>query len=108
MFELKLMKALRALKEYSTINNADSMVSRSGANKAGSIGRKRGKGGAEIQDLLGIEDEGHSKLSDSQPLSMMDVVLQVWTGETPKPGDEGENNEKPEKNGLPFLRKGSK
>jgi len=57
-------------------NNPDSMHQRQSAAKAGQGGE--GKGGKDIQKMLGIEDEGPGTVDQKYPTKIMKLIMQSW------------------------------
>ena len=70
-----MIKKKKRLKEYNGALDTDSLWNRN-------TSVKRDYDGKTAQEILGLEDEGPGTLNKTQPMSMMDIVLNSWDGDS--------------------------
>jgi hypothetical protein len=93
--KIKKKKRLSEKTGFDPIANADSVWSRASAS------RKSGKSGKDLQQILNIEDDGPDRrLHTSEPLKMMDLVLQDWEGDQANGDDPAEDETDEEESGM--------
>lgn len=95
----QILLSLLEKKGFNTVNNPDSIWSRSSAGRAGAKHKDgpnaQQASGADVAEKMGFESEPFRSVSDAQPMSLMDLVFQTW-GVRPKnklkkkPGEDDE------------------